>query len=97
MVPRSRFREQRNLHEGLEAVSGCGVGCLLATKFGTVHVWDEDLYEDLVELGRGSLLIVLATHHPRRPKRLNPEMYRKVLTTAGIVGWVHLDNCEPVE
>ena len=78
-------------------MSGCGVGSLLITKFSIVHVWDEDLSEDLEELSKGSVLIVIATYHPRRPKRLNPQLYRKVLTSSGIVGWVHMDNCDPVE
>ena len=78
-------------------MSGCGVGSLLITKFSIVHVWDEDLGDDLEELEKGSLLIVLDVHHPRRPKRLNPQCYRKVLTSSGIVGWIHIDNCEPVE
>lgn len=74
-----------------------GVGELLRSKFSIVHVWDEELGEDLEELGKGSLLIVLDVCHPQRPKRLNPQFYRKVLTSSGIVGWIHLDNCEPVE
>ena len=78
-------------------MTSCEVGSLLATKFSIVHVWDEDLSEDLEELSKGSLLIVIATYHPRRPKRLNPQLYRKVLTSSGIVGWVHMDNCDPVE
>ena len=41
-------------------------------------------------------MIVLAAGHPNRPKRLNPEYYRKVLTANQKIGWVHLDNCEPV-
>jgi hypothetical protein len=73
------------------------VGDLLAAKFGHVHVWDENLDDDLDELNRGEVMLVIAEFHPHRAKRLNPEFYRKVLTPNKKVGWVHLDNCLLVE
>ncbi len=72
------------------------VGDLIRSKYSHVHVWKEDLDDEVDELGRGEFMIVLAAGHPNRPKRLNPEYYRKVLTANQKIGWVHLDNCEPV-
>jgi hypothetical protein len=73
------------------------IGDLIRSKFGHVHVWDQDLNDEMDELGKGEFMIVLAESHPTRPKRLNPEYYRKVLTSNKKIGWVHLDNCEPVK
>ncbi len=72
------------------------VGDLIRSKFCHVHIWDEDLDDDVDELKKGEFMIVLAAGHPNRPKRLNPEYYRKVITVNQKIGWVHLDNCEPV-
>jgi hypothetical protein len=71
-------------------------GDLIRSKYGHVHVWNEDLDDETDELGKGEFMIVLAMSHPSRPKRLNPEYYRKVLTSNKKIGWVHLDNCELV-
>lgn len=76
---------------------GASAGSLLTTKFSIVHVWDEDLDDALEELRRGAPLIVLGAGNPRRPKRLNPDCYLKVLTPGGRVGWIHIDNCTVVE
>lgn len=72
------------------------VGELLRSKFSHVHVWDENLDDETDELSKGEFMIVLGSVHPKRPKRLNPEFYRQVLTANKKIGWVHLDNCEPV-
>lgn len=71
------------------------VGSLIRAKFSHVHVWDEDLNNEVDELDKHQLMIVLATNHPKRPKRLNPNLYRMVLTGNQKIGWVHLDNCDP--
>jgi hypothetical protein len=70
---------------------------MLKAKFRHVHVWDDDLDESLDELAKGDLMLILAESNPKRPKRLNPGFYRKVLTQGGRVGWVHLDNCSEVD
>ena len=74
-----------------------GVGEMLLARYGHVHVWDENLDDSVDELRKGEVMIVLATSHPTRAKRLNPAWYRKVLTQGGRVGWVHLDNCSEVD
>jgi hypothetical protein len=70
------------------------IGELIRSKFSHVHIWDENLEEEIDEVGAGHFMIVLAIGHPHRPKRLNPNLYRKVLTANKKIGWVHLDNCE---
>ena len=73
------------------------VGELLRSKFSHVHVWNENLDDEADELSKGEFMIVLGSVHPKRPKRLNPEFYRMVLTQNQKIGWVHLDNCDAVE
>jgi hypothetical protein len=73
------------------------VGEMIMAKFSHVHVWDENLDDSIDELNAGEFMIVLATSHPTRKKRLNPNLYRKVLTQSARVGWVHLDNCSEVD
>ena len=73
------------------------VGELLRSKFSHVHVWNENLDDEADELSKGEFMIVLGSVHPKRPKRLNPEFYRMVLTQNKKIGWVHLDNCDAVE
>ena len=57
-------------------------------------LWCEDLDESLEIIEKGSILLVLQKGLSRRPKRLNVNLYRKVLTPMGNVGWVNLDNCQ---
>ena len=70
---------------------------MIMAKFSHVHVWDENLDDSIDELNAGEFMIVLATSHPTRTKRFNPNLYRKVLTQSARVGWVHLDNCSEVD
>ena len=72
------------------------VGSMLKAKFSHVHVWNDDLDDEIDELTKGDLVLILAESNPRRPKRLNPTLYRKVLTPNKRVGWIHLDNCSEV-
>lgn len=61
-------------------------------------LWTDEM-EDAAVLRRGELLLVLSTTHyyacsHNPPKvRLNHQLYRRVLTASGRVGWVHQDNC----
>ena len=72
------------------------VGSMLKAKFSHVHVWNDDLDDEIDELTMGDLVLILAESNPKRPKRLNPTLYRKVLTHNNRVGWIHLDNCSEV-
>ena len=58
------------------------------------QVWHEDLDEAVCNVSPGDVLLVVQVGHERRPKRLNPTLYGKVVTPAGSVGWLHFDNCE---
>lgn len=73
------------------------VGDLLVTRFDHVHAWDEDLDDTVDELSKGEIILIIATCHPTRMKRLNPKFYRQVLTPRSIIGWVHLDNCNAID
>jgi len=67
-------------------------GQIIQPKF-SCEAWDEDLDLPVDSLKKGECLLVISESNFRRPKRLNPLYYRKVLTPRGVVGWVHLDNC----
>lgn len=61
------------------------------------NLWDENLDEIVDEVYRGECLLVLATSNKKRPKRINPDFYRMVLSPRGVAGWIHLDNCDVFE
>ena len=69
----------------------------MITPMFSCDLWDEDLDEPVDEVYRGEPLLVLALVNPKRPKRINPDFYRMVLSPRGTVGWIHLDNCDPFE
>jgi hypothetical protein len=69
------------------------VGEMITPSF-SCNLWDENLDEMVDEVYRGELLLVLATEIKKRPKRINPDFYRMVLSSHGKVGWIHLDNCD---
>jgi hypothetical protein len=71
------------------------IGTMIVAKF-QCDVWDEDLDVETDWVAKGDLLLVIGVSHPRRPKRLNKLFYRHVLTPRGKIGWIHLDNCSPV-
>ena len=72
------------------------VGEMITPSF-TCDLWNEDLDDPVDEVYRGESLLVLALVNPRRPKRINPEFYRMVLSPRGVAGWIHLDNCDAFE
>lgn len=72
------------------------IGEMIRPKF-SCNLWNEDLDEIVDEVYRGESLLVVAKNHPKRPKRINPELYRMVVSPRGAIGWIHLDNCEMFE
>lgn len=68
------------------------IGETITPKF-SCNLWNEDLDDPIDEVYSGETLLVIASSHPKRPKRLNSNFYRFVLSPRGVAGWVHLDNC----